>query len=233
MKELLDARFAPITHSWGFIEAPLTVVDRAYVGWQEKLFPPGGPARQQLSGSLPDLLSLLDPLTAPPTRILWAATKSDWTAYFDNFVNGSDPFPPVNYLSKELKCRGIRVVCCADTPTGADDHAHRSYGGVCLELYSPQGQPPLYYQRSIYAMNEGGRWAFGASGAPFSFEKTDAYLNRRIKDRFTAELLEEYCQVLGIRLFDSDFYGPSAVIFRRTEAVRTISLADQRKEIGY
>ena len=62
-----------------------------------------------MNGDLQDLLGRLNPLTAPPTVILWVATKSNWTAYFDNFVNGSDPFPPISYLLSFSKSSGYRT----------------------------------------------------------------------------------------------------------------------------
>jgi hypothetical protein len=232
MKELLDGKFAPITHSWGFLEAPLEKTVKAYLDWKRKIYPPSGPAKESLKGDLPRLLSRLHPLTAPPTMILWVATRSNWTAYFDNSLNGSDAFPPVNYLANALACHGVRVACCPNTLTGAHDRRKGRYGAVIFEVYGPEGSGPLKFERTISAANDGGRWTFNTSGNPLPVEMTDAYSNRRIRDRFTAEMLETYCQAFSIRLFDVGFYGPEAVLCREGQPNRSVSLHQRQVEIG-
>jgi hypothetical protein len=49
-------------------------------------------------------------------------------------------------------------------------------------------------------------------------------------------MLEEYCMALGIRLFDPDFYGPSAMLIDIRDPLPAsfvaISLAKAREELG-
>jgi hypothetical protein len=66
--------------------------------------------------------------------------------------------------------------------------------------------------RAIYAANDGGRWTFGAHGEVQPFEKPESYTARRVKDRLTPEMLEEYCAALGVRYFDPSFYLPEGVL---------------------
>lgn len=95
------------------------------------------------------------------------------------------------------------------------------YGSVQLRLHGPDGEPPDYAIRVIYAMNDGGPWEFGQFGEPLPFEDVERYQARRVRDRFTMEMLRDYLQELGIRAFDEDFYLPPehnrAVLLKRTD----------------
>lgn len=45
-------------------------------------------------------------------------------------------------------------------------------------------------------------------------QQPERYKARRMRDRFTSEMLEAYCGALGIEVFESSFYGPRAVLVR-------------------
>jgi hypothetical protein len=40
------------------------------------------------------------------------------------------------------------------------------------------------------------------------FEQTERYGAKRLVDRFTSDMLADYCRALGNELFDESFYGP-------------------------
>nr|CTQ95903.1 hypothetical protein [Kibdelosporangium sp. MJ126-NF4] len=56
------------------------------------------------------------------------------------------------------------------------------------------------------------RWVFETSGTPLPFEETENYTKRMIRDRFTADMLERYCQALGIDVFNLEAYGSDGVL---------------------
>jgi hypothetical protein len=60
-------------------------------------------------------------------------------------------------------------------------------------------------------------WEFTAKGPVLPFEHTERYRARRIRDRFTPEMLQSYCRALGIDVFNADFYGPEFVLFEPTK----------------
>jgi hypothetical protein len=68
-------------------------------------------------------------------------------------------------------------------------------------------------QRSIFAANDGGQWKFAANGQPFAFEDSDRYKVRRIRDRFTPDMLDEYLRNFGIQFFSPDFYNVAQPAF--------------------
>lgn len=64
---------------------------------------------------------------------------------------------------------------------------------ICELNYVERGQEC----RFLRAMKDDPRWQFLERGDPLSFEETTAYLRRRIRDRFTPEMLWSYVALLG------------------------------------
>jgi hypothetical protein len=210
MKQLLDGRFAPLTHAWGFLEAPLQLVGDALYKWTSANV--SKVTLEPFEASLGEALLRLEPLTIPPRKQLLMQTVSPWTAYFDNGANGGDPATAVGYLAEYLKCRALAVACVPQTLLSERKDAKGTYGAVQFQLFAPVRREFLNYERSISVANDGGRWVFNATGTVQPYEKTTNYEAPRIRNRFTPEMLEEYCAALGIRLFAPDFYGPGAIL---------------------
>ena len=66
-------------------------------------------------------------------------------------------------------------------------------------------------RRAVVAHRES-RWEFHESGEPFPFEQVGKYTERRIKDRLSFEMVGDYCQHLGIRLYDPDAYEAGCIV---------------------
>jgi hypothetical protein len=159
-------------------------------------------------------------------RRLFIATAAGWTACFQSGIDGSDPYPAMSLLAEKLGVLAMRV-CSA--PPGAQWPAN------IWEVYAPTelgGVPPLHYRRSICASNDGGRWVFDQSGAPYDFEDQSRYAAPRKRDRFDRDLLTRYLEQFGLRPFSDSFYVVSpespGVILEANErwprAVREFSL---------
>jgi hypothetical protein len=215
---LLEDRWAPVTSDMGFLEMEAERAARAFASWQGRLAAPRGIAVgvYPLSGPLEQVLSALLPLSGgEKQRHLFIPTRSVWTAYVDNGYRGTDAMSAMSYMAQTLGCRGMRV--------GAVPHTLREdkgrYGIVALEVYGPRQTDWLNYLRTVYAMNDGGRWDFGQFGEPFPFEKLEQYQARKVRDRFTFDMLKEYLLHLGLSPFQEDFYlppGSSAWIVEKT-----------------
>ncbi|HSP81688.1 MAG TPA: hypothetical protein VLQ93_24425 [Myxococcaceae bacterium] len=80
---------------------------------------------------------------------------------------------------------------------------------VALEVFGPRNIGMRNYIRAINAANDGGRWVFLQTGEPFPFERLEQYRARRVRDRFTFDMLKEYLHHLGLSPFDEDFYLPA------------------------
>jgi hypothetical protein len=215
VKSLLDNRHAPITHSWGFLEISLQEAGAAAVRWAKTMF--SSVETTELEASLPEALQRLLPLVIPPNRRLLLSTASPWTAYFDNGENGGDPAGFVGHLSQALHCRGLAVTCIPDAATF--QHHQGTLGAVRFELYAPEPREWLNQERTITAMNEGQGWFFEATGVVQAFESSERYGAKAPKDRFTPDMLAEYCLALGIRLFDPSFYGHSGILITTGDPV--------------
>jgi hypothetical protein len=234
MKALLDNKLAPLTFSLGFLEMPFQTVVDAYVWWQKEL--DLSVVISPIELPLEQALLKLEPLITPHRKRLLMATQSAWTAYFDNGINGSDPFPPISYLSQHLHCRGLKVTCQPHTMFSEAKGERGIYGAVQFQLFAPEERDFLNIERSIIAMNDGGKWIFETAGEIQPFERSEKYKAKRIRDRFTDELLEEYCLALGIRLFDAEFYGPRGVLVEMLghmqEGETALTLAEAMRRLG-
>lgn len=216
---MLIREWAPVTHDFGLIDAPVDEVVRRLAAWHAGL---GIKYREQACGdSLEGCFRALLPLTHAKTRRLFLATRSGWTACFQNGTQGSDPFPAMSYLALEMEVLAMRV---CSTPPGA------RYPATIWELYAPErlgGEMPLGVRRVLGASDDGGRWVFRDGGEPLPFEDTSRYAARRTRDRFTEGTLLEYLAVgYGIRPFDDDFYvvspGTPGVVLRQTTQVHRL-----------
>jgi hypothetical protein len=225
---LIAPELAPITFSVGFLERPLGDVASALRAWyrEAKL----ARALRERRATLPDALRLLEPLRAPYFARVWIATTSPrWrTAYFDGFINGSDPFPPVSYLAQRLGCHGLVL--------GAQQDGPDWYGATSIARYAPAATEWLNVEWSVSALDDGGRWTFQRMGPTQPFEELEAYERRRVRDRFTPDMLRRYAEALGVPL-DAAAFGPECVLdsppwWTRFRGQRRETLAAARARFG-
>jgi hypothetical protein len=213
---LLQNKFAPITKEIGFLECDLKPIAEAYHSWMAEILLPLEMRieAKSIEGSFETALQNLLPLTVPtPCRFAFVPTKSNWTAYFDNSRRGTDSSGAMHVLSKRLNCRSIRAVHVLNTtPKNPSLEAKGHFGATIFEVFE-NGKAI----RTLYAANDGGKWKFGQSGNVFSFEETNNYEAKKISERFTGEMLNNYLQHFGINFFEEDFYtsGKPAVLFSR------------------
>jgi len=131
---------------------------------------------------------------------------------------GTDARMLMMVLADELACDCINVVCIENTLTGAYTKKNGRYGAMMFELYRPQGMRDYNTVRSISAMNDGGKWSFDTFGEALPFEEVESYQAKRVKDRFTPEMLDRYLKSLGIHAFDEAFYdSPGEAYLVETE----------------
>jgi len=206
---LLEDRWAPVTSTMGFLELGAEQAAQAFATWQKGLPTSRDSTLEVLpvSGTLEQVLSSLLPLSGGETqRHLFIPTRSAWTAYVSNQWTDTDAASPMSVMARRLSIRCLRVVA---VPHTLRKHGGGRYGGVMLGVYGPE-QPGKISNtvRFVGASNDGGRWVFDQSGEPFPFEQVEQYQARRVRDRFTFEMLKDYLRHLGLSPFEQDFYMP-------------------------
>ena len=210
----------PVTDDLGLIQAPLDDVVDALLAWHKSIGIRYG--KRTIDNSLAEAFGALLPLSNAKQRRLFIRTVADWTACFQNGIQGSDPMPAMSYLAGTMDVVAIRV--CA-TPSDA------KWPATVWEVYASKalgGEPPLNYKRSIAVLNDGGRWTFEESGTPYDFERVELYRQRRVRDRFPREVLAEYLSHFGLRPFEDAFYrvGPSSPAVLLNQAEPVVSLPE-------
>ena len=208
---LADDRYAPVTDSLGFLDLPIEQAAEALRSWRSRLH---GYARTiTLPGGLERNIAQLEPLTTHvrPRELLVSTGDPAWTAYVDCGARGGDPVSTLGHLAKSQRTRAVLVTHVPhtfDRRTGSG-----RYGSTQLQVLGPEASDVLGYVRVISAAEDGGRWVFHAMGPPFDFEDVHRYEERRIRDRFTLDMLVRYCAELGLKPFELGFYpGPSALV---------------------
>ena len=227
MRTLLDDHYAPITRSIGFVRAEIDDVEVAVVKWKAQL---GLSIRSEPIVGLESGLRTLPPLVAGiRPRMLLISHTSEWTAYFDCLLTGTDAVSAVAYLARTLGVPGVAVTAVPDT-AGLKDYRHGQFGGVSFELFGPEGSSALNSIRSIAAINNGGRWVFVTGGTEQPFETRTRYLARKIRNRFTSDMAEDYCRALGIQVFDPSAYGPRGIVLHSDDNVPAGALSMSLEE---
>ncbi len=205
---LLEDRWAPVTSEMGFLELGAEQAAQAFATWQRGL-PTSRDSTIEVSpvsGTLEQALSSLLPLSGGETqRRLFIPTRSAWTAYVSSQWTGTDATSPMSTMARRLSIRCLRVVAVPHTLRGDKGR----YGSVMLDVFGPE-QPGKISNtvRVVEVANDGGRWVFVQSGEPFPFEQVEHYQARRVRDRFTFEMLKDYLRHLGLSPFEEDFYMP-------------------------
>jgi hypothetical protein len=223
---LLEDRWAPVTSTMGFLELGAEQAAQAFATWQRGL-----PASRDSTievlpvlGTLEQALSSLLPLTSGERqrRYLFIPTRSAWTAYVNSVWTGTDAASPMRVMAQSLSIRCLRVVAVPHTLRGNQGR----YGAVMLDVFGPE-QPGKISNtvRVVEAANDGGRWVFVQSGESFPFEQVEQYQARRVRDRFTFEMLKDYLRHLGLAPFEEDFYmppGSCAWLIQKTGPLTTV-----------
>ncbi|MDP9459352.1 MAG: hypothetical protein M3Q22_03555 [Actinomycetota bacterium] len=210
MRTLLGHRLAPVTSQIGFLRLPLEDAGRALAQWRRGLY--GDVDARPVAGPLPGLVRRLEPLTggSRARELLLRTAAPDWTAYLDCSLTGTDADSVVGHLSRTLLCQGLVATA---VPHTLDRAGRGRYGAVQFTLLGPLQTGFLNIVRSVSVAHDGSRWRFDADGTEQDFETPDRYTARRVRERFTSDMLAGYCAALGVRPFDEDFYGPDALLF--------------------
>jgi hypothetical protein len=222
MERLFGNQYVPLTFSTAFLEADLVAAAQALCR-----FPTNNPMRKmsQVSGYIGDLLLQMQPVTEPATKQLVIETKSSWSAVFENGIRGADVGSAVYCITKEIGCRGLMITSIPDRPFQG---GRGVYGAIKFTAFDQNGNEI----RHIHVLNDG-PWKFFMEGGPLPFERVDRYAMKRIRDRLTPDMLDEYCRAIGVRPFDPDFYGDTAyLIEQRPRVSKSLSLWEAQSKMG-
>jgi hypothetical protein len=201
--QLLGGKYRPITNTLGFLECSAERAAQTFWEWRDKTYSRNGRIlriERVTTDGLAAMLELLLPLRTWEDRWLFIETNSAWCAFVENGFRGVDSGPMISLGRYRCKCRSIRAT---SIPTGMPA---AGYPACILEVVMPTPDEAGNIQRSVCAMDDGGRWIFETTGTPYSFEITERYDAPRKRDRFTHEMLVDYLRHFGIDAFDEAFY---------------------------
>lgn len=209
MKTLASEWFAPITESPGFLNVPIARAADVLLEWRRELY--GTVSAREVHGGFPDMLAHLEPLNILRNRELLVPVAPDWTAYFDCSPGGTDSASAIGVLTLRAHATGFFIHCLPHI-TGPRRGQIRRMGSVTFSMLAPFPTGRMNYVRTIQAVYSGSRWEFFLIGTEQPFEEVDRYGARKVRDRFTPDMLERYCQALGVDVFNLQAYGDSGIL---------------------
>lgn len=233
---LLLEEFAPLTFAIGFIEIPLPVLLQEVKNWYGDIF--NAVEVHSINEPLSKAITLLPPLCKSQRRKLFISTKSQWIACFGNGIRGAEPNPVISHLCLKLKCRGFTAESVPDTISFVSGD-RGTLGAIQFSIFSAEPTNFSNHERVISLANEGSskpKWDFYYDGKVQNFEEPEQYKNKRIKKRFTEEMLIRYCLALGVKVNNAEFYGGSGFIVDIKDPLpaydKEISLFEARQVLG-
>jgi hypothetical protein len=241
MRLLLDDSYAPIASEIGFLKYPAKSIAEFHIAEAN-----ARPALAQhgqaltLTHGKADLAGILDsllPLTSVDSlRKVYVQTNSEWTAFFSNAHRGPDLESGMSYMARRLGCMGVRAGYIPNSLRGSKDKGKGRYGACTFQLFAPHEVAIHNNLRSVQTLNDGGRWCFTDLGEVQPYEEVEAYKAKRIRDRFTPEMLDRYLTALGIHAFDEQYYASPDGYYRIEKTgkiwpnVESFTLAEVRAE---
>lgn len=150
----------------------------------------------------------------------------EWTAYFTCSLSPDTAFSPVSHLSKTMLVSAVVITAIPSTIDLPGIERGRP-GALSFALLGPLKTGFLNQVRTVELIQDPGNgWIFATGGLEQDFETPSAYSARRKRDRFTSEMLEQYCRALGIDPFDDGAYSGPAILVERD-----VIYPDQRIEM--
>jgi hypothetical protein len=164
------------------------------------------------TGPIDEALQGLEPL-AHPFKYLLVETKDGRTTLFCNGFLGSGGASEMPTWMAGDKL-GVRTYIVRNVPnTISKDQKTGCWGSRVIEFREPEValgvKPPTF---GIHVTNDAGKWHFYRYGEKQSFENEKAYKFWRKPERFTVEMLVEYCRQLHIPVYDREFYSNKYII---------------------
>ncbi|MGC5246059.1 hypothetical protein ACPXB3_03890 [Gordonia sp. DT219] len=227
---LLDGRFAPITWTIGFFKAPTATVAAALEDWRVEIHGRQNVESVAVGGGLGAMLTQVEPLVRgyTPPELLVPTHSTEWTAYFAGGFSGADE-ASIGGLARRLPCEAVLFMM---VPEREVSRPKQPNGGRSILLIADHDTEWLNYARSVGVGQDGNRWSFEQQGEPLPFEDVSEYQKRRVKDRFTEDMLVGFAANLGLYPTDEQFYSQQGVLVRtRLEAkasAYSMTLAEAR-----
>jgi len=202
----LYKEFQPVTWNIGIIDAqPKDIAEIT----QPKYIPPGElDGIYQEKKTIDEALANLEPIKSN-FKFLLIETVDRRTVLFNSCPSGGVELPTWS----ALRNLGVSAYYICNVPnTISKDRKSGAWGARKIEyrtLETPYGQDPAF---GVQVINDCGRWHFCRYGEIQSFENENAYKSFRKPDRFTEDMLFDYCSALAIPVYDRNFYTENCII---------------------
>ncbi|VEI13428.1 hypothetical protein [Trueperella bialowiezensis] len=230
---LFGNRFYPVTEGIGFIAAGVNELADSFETWR-RTWDGGGEEGRFFHGDFEQLLASMEPLDRSQTAFVQTANPQ-WTAVFSNDSTagqGSDG----SVAAKRLRCDYVQA-----SIGFASENPATGFGAKAGWLFY-YTMPSFPYGVNMYVQvsdqgNHRVKWQFDHSAAFMPFEDLASYEKRRIVDRFSPQMVIDYCRAVGIDPYNEEFYsGPIFVVensaAKKNVEPQSLSYAQAQDRVG-
>lgn len=206
MTKPLFPKLAPLTFSWGFIRSSSGMVAEEFRLWLAGIGVPC--AITEIDCQIEEALQQLTPLTLPPGKRLFVATRSEWTACFDNGARGADLLSLMTILTDRLRCEGLLLHCATDRRMYSNKDRGEHLTHVGFQFFRPGPEASTGPVRAVSLEQYYGKWKFASGGTPLPEEAPFHCEGKRVRERLTLDMIDTCCRSFGLAPFDPSFYLP-------------------------
>lgn len=189
--------YAPVTFGAAFLKIPFRELVDDYIQWVIGNYT--NATAEPCEGTFRDALDSLEPLTAPTSKELLVGIEGGFTVILSNGLSG-DEHSRATYWSRRVKCEALSVTCVPDRHDQVTSGAYGVYRSMQVQLLSGRESEFGESRRTVTSGNDGDRWSFFTHGEPLSFEDTEKFACRRVRDRFGPENVLAFCRYFGLPL---------------------------------
>lgn len=194
MRFHFDGKIAPLLERVSFIKGDLETILNTFMNWYA--YDTDKFKITLHNENFESLVNLAFPFQYP-YKLFLVTTKNNWVAAFSNKESGESP--NFGILSKSLNTTVVKVTAILKDY----DIQTNGWGGGIFEIID-KGE----YLRNISLLYDE-KWDFQTFGNIQPFEDPNYYNSRFAKNRFTPEILAQYCNNLKIDFFNEEFYLPA------------------------
>ena len=216
----LYQKFGPVTWWVGVVAADLRSVAKAI----QPLYIPNDVllGMHETESTVDTMLESLVPLGERATKFLLVKTTDGRTAVFWNGLFAGGVEWPTWHAAQNLGVEGY--VVCNVPNTISRDQKSGAWGCRTVEMRLPADMPPKEPTFGVHLVNDAGKWHFVRYGRAMEFENSKAYHAMRKVDRFTEQMLVDYCHSLTVPIYERGFYDDTCLLVEREHEPEKLGL---------
>ena len=231
MRFPFDNKFAPFTDSVAFIKCSVAIALEKYLEWVNNR---GNTIYSSItyksySNKFSEMIELMLPFNHPEKVCIFECANG-WTGYIEN--RSVTETGRIRQIASRIDKEKESLIVKVWANSGGKKVNGWGGGGFTVN----KGVDLI----RLLMLSDQDKWELDFYGEPLSFEETETYKERFVKNKFTPEMLKRYLLHFDIDFFNDDFYMPTGSKAYIIEMARDkynheecLTLSEMRKTMKY